>query len=689
MKAIVSGFVLLAVLVATPDVSRSAESVILAEQKTARVPIVIKADAGETTRAVANELAGFLERISGAKFSISDSGSPPEHGIFVGTVKEFPLPEFADALAIHDTYDGVESFVIVPRDGSLYLVGATETGTSHAVFRFLEKLGCRWFFPAPEWEVLPSFDRLEVDFEVTDRPAIQTRRIWWGYGYFDHKEGRCRAETEAWRRRNLMADSFRLSNGHAWQSIILENKETFEAHPEYLALVDGKRRKPQLCVSNPAVRKLAIAWALQRLERRPELDMVSMETSDGLNHCECENCLALGSVSDRAFGLANEVARAVTEKLPGKMVGMLAYSDHSEPPTFALESNVYVQLTAGFTHGEYTFDELKELWPKKTRNFGIYEYFSVWLWDFDQLPGGKANNLAMVTERFRDYAARGATSITCESSNAWGPNGRGYYVANRLMWDPDVDIEALLGDFYDKAFGPSAAPMRRYYDRLDRSDHPLMSEHLIGLAFRDLDEATTLAADRADVLARLDQLKRYLHYVRLRWELDHLPKNDPERKSLTLDALTWGYRNRYDYMNHWEAFRQTWSKEAAEEFDEPTWSFRHTESPPPWQVDSPANAGETERLFRQDLERFQPQDVAEIDFSEDLVPAGLTGHEEPKPLTHRFQRPVRYAFYSPDGSPLKLSIETGVIAAFRDKADGEWTVTDPDGEEIASGRLPQ
>ena len=65
----------------------------------------------------------------------------------------------------------------------------------------------------------------------------------------------------------------------------------------------------------------------------------------------------MGSVSDRAFGLANEVARAVAREHPGKMVGMLAYNDHCEPPSFPLEPNVYVQLTAGFIRGRHTFDE--------------------------------------------------------------------------------------------------------------------------------------------------------------------------------------------------------------------------------------------------------------------------------------------------------------------------------------------
>jgi hypothetical protein len=62
-----------------------------------------------------------------------------------------------------------------------------------------------------------------------------------------------------------------------------------------------------------------------------------MECSDGGGQCECENCKKLGSISDRVFGLANEVARAVAKSYPGKMVGLYAYNEHSEPPSFKLE----------------------------------------------------------------------------------------------------------------------------------------------------------------------------------------------------------------------------------------------------------------------------------------------------------------------------------------------------------------
>jgi hypothetical protein len=442
-----------------------------------------------------------------------------------------------------------------------------------------------------------------------------------------------------------------------------------------------------LCVSNPEVRKLAVGWALGQLKKDPARDMVSLETSDGLGHCECEACRTLGSVSDRAFGLANEAARAVAKEQPGKMIGMLAYSDHCEPPSFPLEPNVYVQSTAGFIHGRYTFEELMKLWPQHSRNLGFYEYYSVWLWDFDMPTRARGADIRYHQRRIAEYVRLGATSLDCESGNNWGPNGLGYYTANRLMWNPKADVVALHADFFEKAFGPAASAMRRYYERLDPGNQPLLSEHLLALALRDLEEAAKAAKDRPEVLARLEHLKQYQHYVRLRWEHDHAADKDRKRE-WALAALTHAYRTRWSYMNHWAAMLYGWTGRAAEEFERPEWAHNARGANQPWKVEKPLSREETDQLFREDLERFRPVRFEEKTFSDDLVPGGFTA-AKPAESNQRWQRGTRYALYSRDGEPLEATITTGIIAWYRDRPEARYTVTDASGTVVEDKRLPQ
>lgn len=675
-------------LLLAPCVAPAAPPIRLAAGGKALCPVVVSTNASAATRAVAAELAEYLGRISGAAFDVlTGDGS---RGIVLGTLAEFPDSALAKPLELRGTYDGKEAFVIRSEENRLRLIGATDLGASHAAFRLLEQLGCRWFFPAREWEVVPATPDLRVALDLADRPRILVRRIWYGYGLFSDRGhprgGSAQKDYDAWARHNLMAGSFRVHAGHAWQAIMADHKQAFAEHPEYRALVKGERRGEQLCVSNPDVQRLAVAWALKTFEKDPAREMVSMECADGDGQCECPDCAKLGSVSDRVFGLANLVARAVAQKHPGKLVGCLAYNQHSEPPSFALEPNVYVQLTAGFIRGRYTHDALLELWPKVCANLGFYEYFSVWLWDFDNLPGGNGANLTRTKTMLGRYAKAGATSLDAESGNNWGVHGRGYYIANRLLWNPDADTDAPLADFYAQAFGPAAAAMRRYYERTAPDGTPLMSRGLVGESFRDVEEAARLAQGRPDVLARLDQLKHYLRYVHLRWQLDH--EKDPARqKQLTVEALTLVHRTRYEYMNHWAAMRQTFAGDAAKKFKEPSWHVGD-KAPKPWLVDAPVTREETETWFREGLDYFQPTPVTEVAFSRDLVPVGFTNPASVVSL-QAYQRPMTYAFHSRTGEPVELELTTGVIPSYRDRAAVRWWLRDGSSNVVDSGTLPQ
>ncbi|MCY2990839.1 MAG: DUF4838 domain-containing protein [Planctomycetota bacterium] len=289
--------------------------VTLAHGNLAQLPIVVSARASDARRQVAAELADYLRRMTGAAFEVTAGDGT--RGIVLGTLDEFPNPTLSPRLEIRNTYDGKEAFVIRTEADRLLLIGNTDVGVSHAAFRLLEHLGCRWFFPAKEWEIVPVHTTLTVAIDEADRPALLARRIWWGYGFFDWDRGL--KEYQAWARHNRMAASMTVSCGHAWQTILDENRQTFDAHPEFLALVKDKRQGPQFCVSRPEVRKLAIEHALGHFEKHPESDMVSLETSDGNGHCECPECLRMGSISERVFGLANEAARVVAAKYPGKI----------------------------------------------------------------------------------------------------------------------------------------------------------------------------------------------------------------------------------------------------------------------------------------------------------------------------------------------------------------------------------
>ena len=364
MSRTIASSVLLLVILTT---AAAADPAVLADKGTAKLPIILSPDATDRQKELAAELAEHLKQITGAKFETTTGDG--SSGIVLGTPTEFPRPAWKDALAITGG-DGREAYGIETRPSRVLILGATDLGLDRGILRLLEAIGCRWFFPHEAWHVVPKVDRLSVDLNTTDRPAMLARRIWYGWGYWD---GKAREDYDVWARRNWLGASITVSAGHSWQRIIRERKTVFEEHPEYLALrtvtKDGKevqeRGGEKFCISNPGVAEVCKEWAVEQFRKDPEADMVSMEPSDGGGDCECAACAKMGSVSERVFTLVNAVAQAVQKEFPGKYVGTLAYNTHTEPPSFRMRPNVFVQLTAGFTRGRYTFDELLDIWPTK------------------------------------------------------------------------------------------------------------------------------------------------------------------------------------------------------------------------------------------------------------------------------------------------------------------------------------
>jgi hypothetical protein len=309
-------------LLVNPSVQAAPTRTQLAADGKARLPVIVAEKTSPRVREAADTLASFLQRISGAKFSVVAGNG--KTGIAVGRADEFP------ELPFHKEWDSSgpaqrESYVLRTHDYGVYVVGATDLAVEHAVWDLLYRLGHRQFFPGETWEVIPHQPALVLAVDVEERPDYLARRIWYGFGPWDYA-----AEPYArWCARNRLASGVALNTGHAYDGIISRNQAVFQAHPEYLGLVEGERKSTKLCISNPRLRRLVIADALAQFERDTSRDSVSVDPSDGLGWCECENCQAMGSISDRALTLANEVAASANEKYPGSYVGMYAYSRSS------------------------------------------------------------------------------------------------------------------------------------------------------------------------------------------------------------------------------------------------------------------------------------------------------------------------------------------------------------------------
>jgi len=112
-------------------------------------------------RFAADELAKYLEQISGAKLSVADEGAEVSGmAVHVGPTSE------GRAIAP----DEAEGFALRAGEGGVVICGGSDRGTLYGVYRFLEEaLGCRWL--SHDVEYVPTATTVSVRPFDACRPA--------------------------------------------------------------------------------------------------------------------------------------------------------------------------------------------------------------------------------------------------------------------------------------------------------------------------------------------------------------------------------------------------------------------------------------------------------------------------------------------------------------------------------------
>ena len=689
----------------TRNHSVSKDTVVVAKNGTAMLPIIISEKADKDIQTAANELIACLGKMTGAKFELKLGGNGP--GIYVGAIADFPTPSATDGLKIFDYYDGKEAYAIRTEKDRIKLLGATSLGTNYAVNRFLEMLGCRFFFQSPIWTVVPKAPSVTFNQNETDRPEMLMRYL--GYpltSCYEKDDPDAGGLLRAWLRHNRVGKSLQTSVGHCWPEIVRRFQKEFEEHPEYRALPvkggertgGGKTGKDfsawgQLCVSNPRVIQMGIQYANEFFDKNPDADMIGVGPDDGGGYCVCDECAKFGNPGNQAFYFANEVAKALQKSHPGKFVGIYAYNWHCDPPDFALEPNVYVELTTALLlNTKYGFDELVTLWPKKCHYLGLYDYWAVYDWIRDRLPSGRTGNMEYVAEKLPWYIKCGACGLSAESGNSWGSQGLGYYLGARVLWNSKTDVEAVKKDFYQKAFGPAAQAMKTYYERIDLGKKPLVGPTFYRLCLDDLTKAEQAAQGNPDVLARIEQIKEYHVFVYLLDKTNEAGLDPDLQKKYALEMLKWNYRMRNSYMTFWSFFADQTTSQLSARFKEESWWWWKMFSigkgnDIPYRIPDPITVAETDQHLQKIKAAYgDPPQISEVHFSKHLVAPKWDAVPPTTVWSSLSQGTFSMAFASMDGEPLKFTIEHGTI--YKNFPDGKYSLTDTDGKVVLEGRVP-
>ena len=461
--------------------------------------IVVSSAAPNVVAVAANDLQAYVQKMSGAVLPISHSTETPGNLILVGR-----MPEVDVLLPDLSAYDvDPDGFVILTLAERLILTGksdgvgpGTDCGTPNAVYQFLESLGCRWYMPGEDGEVIPTKSTITVPITfVISKPDFPGRWIGDTAASYLQNQGGANAydEFQDWLRRNRTGPN-RYHHGHNY-FYIMRPEDYFATHPEYFTLVDGVRRSgySQPCTSNAAVVDIFSSWTADYLYRSGiagQSRSFAVSPNDSTLWCECEPCEALDgdklftydekegrtmglgrgtwrNMANRILLFENQVAERAAAGLadagytgPPPLITYYAHYNITGTPDFAPRDNVM----PGMCHvvpNDYHWRQHVLGWEDISKQLYYYTYMG-WRIAYPKLH---------IADDIRWCYEHKGLAMYLEHDEHSPLNMIPLYLAAKAMWDVDSDSETVLNEFYIKFYGAGSATMKQFFEVFDAATH--------------------------------------------------------------------------------------------------------------------------------------------------------------------------------------------------------------------------
>ncbi|MBN1396245.1 MAG: DUF4838 domain-containing protein [Pirellulales bacterium] len=502
------------------------------------------------------ELQTFLRKMTGRNddFNIADDNiTPPGELILIGspssnaTAGQMAEALGVDAEAIEKLGEQGYRIKTAEADGRrvTIIAGGGRVGTLYGVYDLLHRLGYRWFSPAafdeetPHAEWKPAFDVTEQPsfeirgfhsvgkrdtpefiqwmvrnrlnqwtIEVDDKPLMRKLGIKMVCGGHDSQRLFLNPQSEyPYNHPDFDGDEAKHADPYAKSESYQGDADKdgkltyFEAHPEWFALLDGHRSSktepihgPNFCTSNAdACAEYAKNFAQAIVDGRYRgADIARVWTADWGKWCECPQCKALGTPTDRYMLLvhrfAQELKRVQREGRLNRpiLIRFLAYADVVAPPTRPLPEDFDYEMCQAtffpikrcyvhrFGDPECDFrshykEQLEGWMTDPDRHFRgrvcIGEYYN-----YSRFKGLPVCFMHVMQHDIPFYYRAGARHFHYMhvTTKLWGSKSLTNYQMARQIWDVDADCEALWEDYFAKRYGPVAETMRRYYESLEK-----------------------------------------------------------------------------------------------------------------------------------------------------------------------------------------------------------------------------
>ena len=531
-------------------------------------PIVCCQDAPEPLHYAAEELARYLEQISGTPHPV------------VSANEGFCIRLISGAVNLADG-----AFRLTISDEGITIEAGEPAGCVYGAYTLLEKAGCA--FLAWDCEIIPEGSIRLPEGVFEEHPAFAVRELFWREamdGAFAVKLRLNSARSTITPRQGGKAMFYNFSHTFNW---LVPVEKYFDTHPEYFSMIDGKRlrERTQLCLTNPDVLRLCVEGVKEWVREHPDYSIFSVAMNDWYNVCQCPQCRAIDEEEESGAGtmirFVNAVAEEVAKEYPHVMIHTFAYLYCRKPPKYTRpRENVIVRLCSieccfahpisacgcetgpidvqyasarafeGDPHAESSFLRDLRSWSGWCDHLYIWDYTTNYANYLQPFP-----NLGVFADNLRTFRSAGVHGVFEQGNFSHGHcSALGQlkvYLLSKLLWNPDLNTEELEDTFVNGYYGPAAQPMRAYVKLWHMEHQPChagiydspnaayFTEELIDQAHALIQEALALAKENP-YRERVEREALSIRYLQLARMDPSTPGRDTQVHAFAADVKRLG-----------------------------------------------------------------------------------------------------------------------------------------------------
>jgi len=506
---------------------RHRERIILAEEGEARYVVYLGEREGEVTRHAAEEMAKYLQEISGAPFRVTHNADTAAPKIVIGLHNSLAGQNTGSLKTDLIKADG---FCIKKVGEDIFIAGTIERGTLYGVYYFLDRLlGVRWF--SPDFTVVPEKKTLVADLsgEGIHNPRFLYREVFDGQDDGDYRQHNL-LNGNRFHRQGLRYDA----GINTWSSFVPGGAPPRYGGHNFYEVVPGEEchEGGQLRAMDEPCREQAVRYFLKTIpEYGTDIWYAFTQRDNGWEPDSLSLRFAEehgGVLSAPVIDMVKAVAGEVREMIPEAKFATFAYQFTFDPPRdlpvpdYLLVETAPIHADFGkpFDHPDNAgIDSALRGWNRIAGNLGVWTYnanFQNYLQPLPNIyPMCEDVQYLSRLEHFKEYFGQGSYST------AGGEfTGLRSWVLARLLWNPHQDYRVLIKEFTEGFYGPAAPWIREYIDllhkSLEKNGDRISSKQRITSKYLDLDFVL-----RADSLMRLaedaagERYASHVHRVRL------------------------------------------------------------------------------------------------------------------------------------------------------------------------------